>query len=320
MATEGAGQPVLRIAFDFGTSKNAVATHIAVPGQNFSETDVRDVIFKANFTTALQQIALHGDKIISGHELQTMLGRSQIEYEKVISFLKVAFYKNHAESSLAKQAMEKVEPLKEVLIKEHPKWETIRDMPVELFISVPGMWLPPGNRSILEAAHLAGFSKVELVYEPQTTAAFYVHNLAPRAGFWVAHDEILIFDAGGGTSDLVLYELQTDDNTGFQLQLKAVGEPLGELCSSEFINQNFLSWLDAALELEGFDKSTLLAELKCSAAEFAYQANEDFNRHKENFDPYSNKVRIVRIAGNLGCARKDFSVQLSNNMSLVTKW
>ncbi|GIZ43407.1 hypothetical protein CKM354_000663500 [Cercospora kikuchii] len=250
----GAGQPVLRIAFDFGTSKNAVATHIAIPGQNFNETDVRDVIFKANFTTAPQQIALHRDKIIWGYKLQTMLKRSQIEHEKVISFLKVAFYKNYAESSLVKQAMEKVEPLKEVLIKEHPEWEvydakvlllakqiesiveftrrelesrvntkiqytegTIKDLPVELFISVPGMWLPPGNRSILEAAHLAGFSKVELVWEPQTTAAFYVHNLAPRAGVLVAHNEILIFDAGGGTSNLVLYELQTDDNTGVEL-------------------------------------------------------------------------------------------------------
>ncbi|GIZ43408.1 hypothetical protein CKM354_000663600 [Cercospora kikuchii] len=39
-------------------------------------------------------------------------------------------------------------------------------------------------------------------------------------------------------------------------------------------------------------------------------------RYKENFDPHSNKVRIVRIAGNLSCAKKDFSVQLSNDQMI----
>ncbi|KAM3420502.1 hypothetical protein BST61_g3770 [Cercospora zeina] len=350
MESESAGHQVLRVAIDWGTSKVAVAAQIAIPGQQLSEHAIHDVVFDGNSTTAPQQIALDGDDIVWGHELRTRLNRGEILHDKVISLLKIAFYQNHATSALTERVMEQVESLKESLIEKHPDRKiydakvlllakhlksvvefTVRQleskvatkaqypegmigkMPVELYISVPGMWLPPGNRNMLEAANLAGFSRVEIVNEPQASLAHWAHTLVPtEVGMFNTGDELFILDGGGGTSDVALYELQTDGNTGSQVQLKAVGEASGELCGSEFINQEFLSWFDTYLERNGHNKSDLSRKLGCPVSEFTYQANEDFNEIKETFDRHSKKGRIVRIVGDESSELKEFTVHLSS--------
>ena len=163
---------------------------------------------------------------------------------------------------------------------------------------------------MLEAANLAGFSKVEIVLEPQAQTAHWAHKLAVQPGFFNAGDQILIHDGGGGTSDSVLYELKTDDNTGFELQLEAVGDALGELCGSEFINEQFLLWLDTDLDLQGRDKQKLFADLNCSASEFQYKASKDFDRLKVVYDAQAIVPSVVRVAGNPGGTMIEYTVTL----------
>ena len=95
-----------------------------------------------------------------------------------------------------------------------------------------------------KAAKDAEISYVELVYEPQCAAAYYLHNVEdsmPKQ--LVVGDELLIADIGGGTGDFVSYRLKSDCEDGAKVGLKIAKDAKGALCGSEFVNQHFIIWL-----------------------------------------------------------------------------
>jgi hypothetical protein len=170
--------------------------------------------------------------------------------------------------------------------------QTIRQMTMEVFISVPEMWKPPANRLITTAAKMAGADCVQLVSEPVCAAAYYMQDqLLSKRTPLEAGDNILVLDTGGGTTDITCYEMPNPDhsNAGATSILHRVGKAVGGLCGSQFINEAFLKWLkvEADDHLGGFDNN--VRRLGYSAQPpytgFLKSANEGFTRMKHDFTP-----------------------------------
>lgn len=169
--------------------------------------------------------------------------------------------------------------------------------PRRIFISIPGMWTPPGNRCMTEAARLAGFECVDLVYEPQAAAAYWLQKIKPSSGgMYTPGDRIQVLDVGGGTSDAIGYEVQEasdqvlcgEHSEGVPLKLVSLGDATGRLCGSEFINLAFLRWLPKYINQEHLKKSwpgglsALRRQMNVSQDELDQHVETDFSQLKHS--------------------------------------
>ncbi|KAM3507970.1 hypothetical protein MY10362_001473 [Beauveria mimosiformis] len=71
--------------------------------------------------------------------------------------------------------------------------------------SVPAVWSDAAKNATLEAAKAAGISPVTLIKEPEAAALYSIRQLDV---FLAPGDIIVICDAGGGTVDLISYEIE----------------------------------------------------------------------------------------------------------------
>ncbi len=97
----------------------------------------------------------------------------------------------------------------------------------ELFITLPASFDADARRLTEEAVEMAGLGGAGLLEEPQ--AAFYSW-LAEHAADWHATvtpgQTVLVFDMGGGTTDLTLIKAVEDDHQPLGLRRIAVGQHL----------------------------------------------------------------------------------------------
>ncbi|KAI5359988.1 Putative ATPase, nucleotide binding domain-containing protein [Septoria linicola] len=291
---------VVYISIDFGTTKIAAAYWIGEHGTQPLDVEISDVKF-GNHPSSPQKVAFIDGKCYQGYKLEQMLRDGEVKQEQVIEYLKVLFYKNHATSELAARALEQLAEHAEMFglpkeattedLKTHALTLQLRDLmehieeaiktdgeqqfsispdelkicPRRVFISVPGMWTPPGNRCMTEAARKAGLDRVDLVFEPQAAAAYWLQKIKlSGGGMYKPGDRIQVLDVGGGTSDAIGYEVQpatnqvdcqqSDSTTSKRevasIKLVSMGDATGRLCGSEFINQAFLRWLPKYINQE----------------------------------------------------------------------
>ncbi|KAF2654972.1 actin-like ATPase domain-containing protein [Lophiostoma macrostomum CBS 122681] len=104
-------------------------------------------------------------------------------------------------------------------------------------LSVPAVWSDKAKDTTLRAARNAGMSPIELIKEPEA-AALYTLNYLKKQGLEVG-DAITICDAGGGTVDLVSYEIVSLN----PLELKELCPPTGGIAGSMMINKRFENWV-----------------------------------------------------------------------------
>ena len=108
------------------------------------------------------------------------------------------------------------------------------DVQKKFVISVPAVWSDKAKAATLSAAKLAGFHPATLIKEPEAAAMYTLHVLQGR-GLGVG-DALVICDAGGGTVDLISYEiLQTQP----MLQLKELVPSKGGMAGSLQLNRRF---------------------------------------------------------------------------------
>ncbi|KAK5738235.1 hypothetical protein LTR17_006112 [Elasticomyces elasticus] len=102
-------------------------------------------------------------------------------------------------------------------------------MPVELFLSAPQMWKAPANITMTAAAKSAGTKHVELVYEPQSAAGYFVGNVKYRVPKYLGlGDVLLVADVGGGTGDFVSLGFESSSADGAKVRSTTVGTPIGK--------------------------------------------------------------------------------------------
>ena len=222
-----------------------------------------------------------------------MLRTKEVEHGDVIEYMKVLFYKSLESSDFAERAhrklkkhakdfglredatvdelktgalavqlrclMDKVEPAIEAHGEAHlfTTKQAIQEYPRRVFISVPGMWTPAGNRCMTEGAKKAGLKSVTLVRESQAAAAYWLQRMVVhKEGTYKPGDRIQVLDAGGGTSDTTAYEVQAHDaasvdgDPGDAAKLVSMGDASGAPSGSEYVNQAFLRWLVHKIKLD----------------------------------------------------------------------
>ncbi|OLL26371.1 Heat shock protein 12B [Neolecta irregularis DAH-3] len=117
--------------------------------------------------------------------------------------------------------------------------------PIEYFVTVPAIWSDKAQAITRNAAINAGIQgKLEIVREPEAAAIACAHSghLIFEEG-----DRFLVCDAGGGTVDLISYEVTTPR----PLKMKEITIGTGGLCGATYLDREFEKLLREKLSKYG---------------------------------------------------------------------
>lgn len=105
---------------------------------------------------------------------------------------------------------------------------------IEYVLTVPAVWSDAAKNATLSAAELAGMGQnLRLISEPEAAA---VHALTSMQNSNLSvGDVFVVCDAGGGTVDLISYEVQQI----YPLRFREVVTGSGFLCGAAFLNLRF---------------------------------------------------------------------------------
>ncbi|KAI9892503.1 MAG: hypothetical protein M1814_001460 [Vezdaea aestivalis] len=111
---------------------------------------------------------------------------------------------------------------------------------VDFVLTVPAIWSERARSKTEEAARLAGFGNPEhsfqLLSEPEAAALYafqFTNSVNSRIN---VGDRIVVCDAGGGTCDLISYDIT---QTYPFLSVREIAAGTGDYCGSTFIDRNF---------------------------------------------------------------------------------
>ncbi|RUO96982.1 hypothetical protein BC936DRAFT_141178 [Jimgerdemannia flammicorona] len=113
-------------------------------------------------------------------------------------------------------------------------------------LTVPAMWSDKAKNSMRQAAVKAGLisaddhpDRLMLISEPEA-AALYCEKHCEQVN--LTHgDRFMICDAGGGTVDLIVFEIEGE---GKSRRLKEITKGAGQSCGSTFLDDNFRAMLE----------------------------------------------------------------------------
>ena len=154
--------------------------------------------------------------------------------------------------------------------------------PIEYVVTVPAIWSDNAKAKTKSAAERAGMGKIHMVAEPEAGAVYALHALHPHT--INIGDTIMLVDAGGGTVDVITYQVRQLQP---MLQISEVTCGSGALCGSSFINRCFEDSLmnDCSLDTE-WDEEVL------------EEASERFERViKRSFAGVGNEEFQVPVPG-----------------------
>lgn len=121
-------------------------------------------------------------------------------------------------------------------------------------LTVPAMWSDLAKGTMRKAAILAGLvsqddpqDRLILISEPEA-AALYCEKMCEQVNLNKG-DRMMICDAGGGTVDLIVFEV-LDDHLESSKRLKEVTKGIGESCGSVFLDHNFRALIEEKLGLQ----------------------------------------------------------------------
>ncbi|KAI4176582.1 MAG: hypothetical protein LQ343_000873 [Gyalolechia ehrenbergii] len=155
---------------------------------------------------------------------------------------------------------------------------------IRYFLTVPAIWNDAGKAATRAAAIQAGFlrdendNRLTLITEPEAAAMFCsktgLLNLKIR-------DAVLIVDCGGGTVDLIAYEVE--EETPFTVAECTAGS--GDSCGSTALNRNFSNILRAKIrkmKLPDASKTAGKVYAKC-IMDFENRIKADFRNNGQKW-------------------------------------
>lgn len=111
-------------------------------------------------------------------------------------------------------------------------------------LTIPALWSDLAKSNTREAARRAGIWPVKLVKEPESAGLYNIYHYQ-RQGSTVG-DAITILDIGGGTTDMVSYEIVNIDPLKLIEVVRSSGSPHGGL----LVDDCFKKWLHKTLGRE----------------------------------------------------------------------
>jgi len=124
------------------------------------------------------------------------------------------------------------------------------NLQIKLVLTVPAIWDHHAQELTREAAHKAGMMKrpnmkLELVSEPEAAARYvFNENLSLQVG-----DAFVVCDAGGGTIDLISYQVERLR----PLRLKMCVEATGDLYGAVFLDSAFENTVKTHIGADAYD-------------------------------------------------------------------
>ncbi|KAI9265077.1 hypothetical protein BDA99DRAFT_536569 [Phascolomyces articulosus] len=137
-------------------------------------------------------------------------------------------------------------------------------------LTVPAVWSDKAKSLMRQAAIQAGLispydpaDRLILVLEPEAAALYCEETMADQVQL-DNENRIMICDAGGGTVDLIVFQvnlIKNSENSGLpnarsKRELKEVTKGMGESCGSVFLDNNFHELLKTKLGIHVMDKIT----------------------------------------------------------------
>ena len=83
---------------------------------------------------------------------------------------------------------------------------------IDFVLTVPAIWSDAAKKKTEDAAIRAGMGNehtLELLSEPESAAVYTLKNIDNAHSQIRVHDRIVVCDAGGGTVDLISYDIQS---------------------------------------------------------------------------------------------------------------
>ncbi|KAM3531231.1 hypothetical protein MY4038_004568 [Beauveria bassiana] len=122
---------------------------------------------------------------------------------------------------------------------------------VDFVLTCPAVWSDAAKNTTLQAAERAGMgsrSEIQMISEPEAAAVYTLKAIQPN--HLNVGDNFIVCDAGGGTVDLIAYEIKS--LKPLRVQESAVGT--GGLCGSAFLNYRFEEHVRGRLGQARFDE------------------------------------------------------------------
>ena len=117
----------------------------------------------------------------------------------------------------------------------------LKSTPISYCMTVPAVWSDKAQAKTRQCAELAGLNKnghLQMISEPEAAAVYALDALNPHG--LEKGDTFVLCDAGGGTVDLISYQILA---LAPLLELREVAPGSGGLCGSTFINERFAKFL-----------------------------------------------------------------------------
>lgn len=147
--------------------------------------------------------------------------------------------------------------------------------PIKYVLTVPAVWSDTAKQATLKAATMAGMGKtVHLVSEPEAAAVHALSTIKQKDVH--VGDTFIVCDAGGGTLDLITYEVQSLTPLCF----REVVPGTGGLCGAAFPNYGFEALMRERL---GFTFFEGIVQRRPKSWSTALEYFESYI--KRNFDP-----------------------------------
>ncbi|KAK4519285.1 uncharacterized protein ATC70_009517 [Mucor velutinosus] len=188
-------------------------------------------------------------------------------------------------------------------IKEHLEKKTgikAKSLKLKYVITVPAMWTDTGRATMIEAAIQAGLVKsnegkyIQLITEPEAAALscekFMKDTLKLNSAFYEEELVFTVFDAGGGTVDLVTFKQtigKTEDGKE-ERSIKQIGDGNGDTCGAAYLDTRFK---EAIID---FYNDTMGQRIKGEGF-FNYHVEYFKENIKKNFMPSSRTDAVYRI-------------------------
>ncbi|KAI9773266.1 MAG: hypothetical protein M1839_002178 [Geoglossum umbratile] len=109
---------------------------------------------------------------------------------------------------------------------------------IDFVLTVPAIWSDAAKKKTENAARLAGIGNehgLEILSEPEAAALYTLKHSDRSASMAKVNDRIVICDAGGGTVDLISYDIIQI----YPLIVRECTAGTGDYCGSTFIDRNF---------------------------------------------------------------------------------
>ncbi|KAL6823063.1 hypothetical protein J3E69DRAFT_338625 [Trichoderma sp. SZMC 28015] len=168
----------------------------------------------------------------------------------------------------------------------------VQSIPMDVVVTVPAIWSNNAKQETENAASLAGFGgekKIKLISEPEAAALYTVKYLSPSV--LQTGRRFLVCDAGGGTVDLITYEVAKVQ----PLQMREVTEGTGGKCGSSMLNMRFRRYLKQAHGDKYWTDERLVIALS------------DFESFKKDFSPRGEPLTL-KVDPSLGLRRNRFTI------------